>query len=163
MWFLTLLILALAAFFIVKAVKSQAQRKLAEQDRLSEGSGLAGTLPHESQAQTSTTDPSETSVEPGNEATGSATASGGMATATAAMATAAASASLHAATQGLSTDDLALDVQEMIKILNLAEPDAGRLAISREEFSAIRHGDEAAMPSPETLAQVADRLRQMLA
>ena len=55
------------------------------------------------------------------------------------------------------------DVREMIKILNLAEPDAGRLAISPEQLRALREADKSAMPNEQALPEIADRLRKMLA
>jgi hypothetical protein len=73
---------------------------------------------------------------------------------------------------GITSGDALHDIREMIKILNLAAPDAARLGISREEFAALRPGNTAGnvkpatsstMPSADKLDEVADRLRRMLA
>lgn len=63
----------------------------------------------------------------------------------------------------LDTGDLQNDVQEMIKILNLAPSDASRLSISREAFSALLKGNTANAPSADQLSVAATKLRNMLA
>lgn len=169
MWFIILLVLALAAFFIVKAVKAQALRKQAEQERLAEGSGLAGTLSHEAHDGNSAMPAADTASaqSPGSTvASGTAAAVGAAGAAAAGHAAgssgATAKADAHIAATEFNSGDPLRDIQEMIKVLNLAEPDAGRLAISREEFQAIRQGNEANLPSSDSLAAVADKLQRML-
>lgn len=63
----------------------------------------------------------------------------------------------------LDTGDLQNDVQEMIKILNLAPSDASRLSMSREAFSAVLNGSTANAPSADQLSVAATKLRHMLA
>jgi len=180
LWFITLLVLALAAFFIIKAVKATAERRSADQHRLQGGSGLTGTLNHETKASTGSTPHADTSSAPDVTSTNDSGQSGNMAaTATAGVAVAGAAAvaasggNQHAQvaaspsegqqSQVLNSGDSLVDAREMIKILNLAEPDAGRLAISREQFAALRSGDAAAAPSADQLDAVTDKLRSMLA
>lgn len=152
MWFITLLVLALAAFFIIKAVKAHSARQAAEQQenlRLQEGTGLAGSLNQESQTTSASS--------------GAATAAAGVASAAVTASRATDMASGSAQGLGIETGDSLHDAREMIKILNLAEPDAGRLAISREQFSALRSGNAEQAPPSDVVAEVADKLRRMLA
>ena len=152
MWFITLLVLALAAFFIIKAVKAHSARQAAEQQenlRLQEGTGLAGSLNQESQTTSASS--------------GAATAAAGAAAAAVTASRATDMASGSAQGLGIETGDSLHDAREMIKILNLAEPDAGRLAISREQFSALRSGNAEQAPPSDVVAEVADKLRRMLA
>lgn len=166
MWFITLLVLALAAFFIIKAVKAHSARQAAEQQenlRLQEGTGLAGSLNQESQTTSASSGAADTTTASGKAAVaGAATSAAGAAAAvTASRATDMASGSAQGL--GIETGDSLHDAREMIKILNLAEPDAGRLAISREQFSALRSGNAEQAPPSDVVAEVADKLRRMLA
>jgi hypothetical protein len=155
MWFITLLVVALAAFLIVKAVKAQSERKSADEDRQLPDSGLTGSLDHKSMDAGSTA--------------ASAAATSATAGATATGAAAAGSAATTGAAD-LSTGDQLHDIREMIKILNLAEPDAARLDITREQFAALRAAGAqngintaSSLPPDDKLADVAHRLRTMIA
>ncbi|MFK7860566.1 MAG: hypothetical protein AB8B64_17235 [Granulosicoccus sp.] len=68
-----------------------------------------------------------------------------------------------ASTASPDTGDVLSDVREMIKILNLDGPDAGRLGVSRDELVALRKGESSGIPDTETLSNVATKLRKMLA
>lgn len=159
MWFITLLVVALAAFLIVKAVKAQSERKSADEDRQLPDSGLTGSLDHKSMDAGSTA----------ASAAASAAATSATAGATATGAAAAGSAATTGAAD-LSTGDQLHDIREMIKILNLAEPDAARLDITREQFAALRAAGAqngintaSSLPPDDKLADVAHRLRTMIA
>lgn len=136
MWFITLLVLALAAFFIVKSIKAQSLRQAAEQRRLTDGSGVAGNLGHTAPVSSSSTSVSEKieESEPASQP--------------------------HPA---LNSEDSLHDIREMIKILNLAESDASRLGISATAFAALRGTGNANDLPTDSLDSVADRLRKMLA
>jgi|GEM_PF-3549885 len=182
LWFITLLVLALAAFFTIKAVKASAERRSADQHRLRGSSGLTGTLNHDARTSGDDTAHADTSSAPDvAKSTHSADSSQSANTAAAAGVTAGGAAAAVAASGGshreqstaglsgdqqsqvLDTGDSLVDAREMIKILNLAEPDAGRLAISREQFAALRSGNAAAAPSADQLKAVTEKLRSMLA
>ncbi len=60
----------------------------------------------------------------------------------------------------VATGDPALDVREMLKILNLRESDAKRLAISESDYKALKAGNSV-LP-PEDLTAVAEKLRAMI-
>ena len=60
----------------------------------------------------------------------------------------------------VDTGNAGSDIQEMIKILNLAAPDAGRLGVTKETFAALRAGNDV---SADELGGVADKLKKMLA
>lgn len=173
LWFITLLVLALAAFFIIKAFKSHSARQSAEDQRLREGSGLAGSLNHETHSSTASntvsavnTGASGTSGTSGTSGVSKPVAAGIAAVAGAAAVAVTAKGTSQTSTaqqDGLNTGDTSTDVQEMIKILNLAEPDAGRLNISRDQFNALRSGNSSAAPASDQLNDVAAKLRNMLA
>jgi hypothetical protein len=169
MWLVTIIVLALAAFFTMKVLKSQDLRKAAEKEREMQRPGLEGSLntqdsvananlasgASESASSTDLSPPSDMAPAGGQTTTESASAAESSASKV--------TVSTAAAFPLINSGDLADDIREMIKILNLAEPDAGRLAITREEFTAIRHGDDDSQPSGESLTDIADRLRNMLA
>lgn len=157
MWFVTIIVLALAAFFTMKVLKSQDLRKAAEKEREMQRSGLEGTL----SGNDSTLDAPSSTGTPASDSN-TARVSAEASSSTSSTAAGAAGAALSASAL-LNSGDTMNDIREMIKILNLAEPDAGRLAISREEFNAIRLGGDAAEPSGESLTAVAQRLRKMIA
>lgn len=199
MWLITLIILAIVAFFIVKYVKSQSQRQAAEKERLGQSTGIEGTLeherPHSAQSSsnahrnaTGSTGSGAVSTPTGQSAgaagtAGRSVAAGGGAGAAAgagavaagvgavaaagAAATAAGVRSATGAASGtglaLDTGDVVGDIREMIKILNLAEPDARRLSITPEQLRALRNADAQGMPDANALNEVASRLRKMLA
>ncbi len=52
------------------------------------------------------------------------------------------------------------EIQEMLKILNLRDSDAGRLAINKDQYAALKSG--ASDMGATELASVADKLRWML-
>ena len=193
LWLITLLVLAVAAFFVVKMMKSNTQKQQAEHDqlqreRLGSTTGPQGSssAPHESHAGTSPTDSTESSLSStaataaaaagvtatamaaGAAATSTApsgtTPSGTTPTGTAPTGTAAkGSAATSADDSRLASGDTLIDVREMIKILNLDGPDAARLQIQRDQLVALRKGDADGVPDAATLDAVASKLRQMLA
>jgi len=179
MWLVTIIVLALAAFFTMKVLKSQDLRKAAEKEREMQRSGLEGhlgasvstpaaSLPSDTAesghaTHISSTETSGTSPQAARSSANAAKASGSDMNPPGAGAGARSGSSALSASPLLNSGDPMSDIREMIKILNLAEPDAGRLAVSREEFNALRHGDDGTTPSAESLKAVADRLREMLA
>ena len=142
MWFITLLVLALAAYFIIKAISASSKRKELEQQQ----------TPEITTDQSSPPAQSLDSASPGNEVA-APPPSAGNSPATAS----------PTVVEGLNTGDTLKDAQEMIKILNLAGPDAGRLGINAEQFQAIRNGDSATLPGDDQMQAVSDKLRNMLA
>ena len=149
-WLVTLLVLALIAFFIVKMMKSktleqQSQHEQSQQERLANAEAAH-------QASAKNTPPSDSTL-----TSGSAEVSGlaGVASGAAVAATAVGS--------NLSSGDTLADVREMIKILNLDRPDAGRLQISSEQLMAIRQGQTDKLPDADTVNMIAKKLRNMLA
>lgn len=159
MWFFLLLVLAIAAFFIIKAVKSQSNGNTADSAQVSSDSAQAGSLGHDK----------ATSPDPASQADSDTETAATVGTTAAAAATTVS----HSApspvtgagqTLALQTGDQLSDIREMIKILNLAEPDAGRLGISGEQLMALRSGQTGGdLPSDDTQGEVAEKLRHMLA
>ncbi len=148
-WLVTLLIVAAIAFFAVKSMKAKTEQQQAEHDVVQQAR-----LDASAAAQSA----------PAAPALAQATADGGTSTVAAAASVGlAATAAGAVSTAGISTDNTLSDVREMIKILNLDGPDAGRLQISREQMTALRTGEQAGLPDAATLDDVASRLRQMLA
>lgn len=132
MWLITLLVLAVIAYFLVKFLTGKASK---QDSSASEAPVQQNTIPAE-------TNPVSATVET--------------------------SASSHKQMSslpdiGVDTGDLQSDVQEMIKILNLAPSDASRLSLSREAFTALRSGDASNTPSADELGVSAAKLRHMLA
>ena len=157
MWFITLIVLALAAFLVIKAVKAQSDRKTISESESPQASGLQGQLNREPSSQ-NLTEPQSAANDSGQSSTTPAKASDENLQ-TSDTDTAASSESRH--------EELR-EIREMIKVLNLAEVDSVRLEISAEQFNALRAEDSAsvdtgAMPSRETQSDIADRLRRMLA
>ena len=60
----------------------------------------------------------------------------------------------------VSSGDSALDVREMLKILNLRESDAKRIDLSADDYRGLKAGTSA-LPQ-ETVSAVADKLRAMI-
>lgn len=157
MWFITLIVLALAAFLVIKAVKAQSIRKTAGEEDAAAASGMHDQLK------------SDSSSQPMAEPQAAANDSGNLDTTPADSVTDDLQASTaNPAPSTENRQDELQEIREMIKILNLAESDSGRLGISSEQFNALRaedsaRRDTAAMPSGDAQAEVADRLRRMLA
>ena len=155
MWFITLIVLAIAAFLVIKAVKAQSTRKTDSEANSSPTAGQQGQLKRDSSSQ-GMTQPQSAANDAGELSTAQAETE---------------SENLKASTTETSAparsqQEELQEIREMIKILNLAEADSARLAISAEQFNALRaeEGSSAnAMPSREAQADVADRLRRMLA
>lgn len=155
MWFITLVVLALTAFLIIKAVKAQSIRKSEEDSQLGQTSGLQGTLSRESRSQDSV---SQTSSPDNSDATPSSTTE---------------TPSNELSGQTAQTSNSAVDsplesqeIREMIKTLNLTEADSSRLGIDAKQFAALRSEDGenmSSLPAPQVQSDVADRLRRMLA
>lgn len=147
MWLLTLLALAVFAFFLVKYVTAKASQQ-------------------DSSASTAKIEDNQTP--PAKTMTPKALAASDLSQ------TARAGETLHNAPEsvyvtspdsdsGLDTGDVRSDIREMIKILNLAPSDAARLSISRQAFTALSAGDDDHVQSTEEINAVADKLRHMLA
>lgn len=176
MWFITLIVLALAAFFIIKAAKAHASRQAEEQKSLENGQGAQIESNSENSPSTIEGAPSaESPLADTSSASQAPAAYSAVDAATATMAGSAAALAANAASESarssgsdnvqseLNTGDNMRDIQEMMKILNLAESDAGRLDLSREQFNALRKGDAQNSPSEDTLPELANRLRNMIA
>lgn len=157
MWFITLIVLALAAFLIIKAVKAQSNRKIPSEANASPELVPQGQLKRDSSSQNVTRQQSAANdSEPVNTTSGDAPDENLPASAT------------ESATSTEGQQDELLEIREMIKILNLAEVDSARLGVSAEQFNALRKVesgsvDMAVMPSRDAQADIADRLRRMLA
>ncbi len=157
MWFITLIVLAIAAVLVIKAVKAQSNRKTVSEAAPSSTSGLQGQLKRESSSQ-SLTEPKSAANDSGQIDVAPAEVSHENLQASAA----------ETVAPARSQQEELQEIREMIKILNLAEVDSVRLGISKEQFNALRAEDSAsadasAMPSSEEQSGIADRLRRMLA
>lgn len=118
-------------------------------------------------------DASGTSGTPGSSGTSGAAGVAGVAAAAGAASIAAAVGGAASANSGgsssgldantVNTGNAATDIAEMMKILNLAESDASRLDITRDEFEALRQADAAVIADAAKIDNVASRLRKMLA
>lgn len=119
-------------------------------------------------------DASGTSGSPGSSGTSGAAGVAGVAAAAGAASIAAAVGGAASANSGggsssgldantVNTGNAATDIAEMMKILNLAESDASRLDITRDEFEALRQADAAVIADAAKIDNVASRLRKMLA
>lgn len=116
---------------------------------------------------------SGTSGTPGSSGTSGAAGVAGVAAAAGAASIAAAVGGAASANSGgsssgldantVNTGNAATDIAEMMKILNLAESDASRLDITRDEFEALRQADAAVIADAAKIDNVASRLRKMLA
>ena len=173
LWLITLLVLAVVAFYVVKMMKSNTQKQQAEHDQLQcqrldsaaapDGSTNATRDGHADTATTGVTEsPLDTTAATAAAAAGvTATA---MASDVAATGTAARTSTATSAADNLpASGDTLTDVREMIKILNLDGPDAARLQIQRDQLVALRKGDAGGVPDAATLDSVASKLREMLA
>lgn len=175
MWLWILLVLAVIAFFVIKS-KTE---KSSTSD--SSSAGTQGSL--ESTAAESATSTASKVSDTVSSATAGVGAVAGAAVGAAAgaaasaantvqetashvAATAAATAKQAAQTVSnlpdlsVDTGNAGSDIREMIKILNLAAPDAGRLGVSKDTFAALRAGNEV---SADDMSGVADKLKKMLA
>ncbi|MFK7892490.1 MAG: hypothetical protein AB8B63_16850 [Granulosicoccus sp.] len=168
MWLAILLALAIIAFFIVKYMKGKGERQQDANDQLTDTSAGQNSLAQ------STAEPSAIKSGSSNPASGAKSAPAPAVQHQPDAAAQSLSTSTHTAvgvgTAAAGVASLALDsgntladVREMIKILNLAEPDASRLAISPEELRALRNADQSGAPSEQALTELAGRLRKMLA
>lgn len=170
-WLVTLLVLALLAFFIVKSMKASTQNRQVENNQLQ---NEALTASSSAQA-ASTADSAEDSASSGSPSVAQQAGAVAAVAATAGVAANAAANAGQTSDRGTSdsrasesnasvqTGDHLADVREMIKILNLDGPDASRLGISREELTALRKGQSAGTPDAASLENVATKLRQMMA
>lgn len=150
MWFITLLVLAVAAVLIIKAVKAHSERQSANTEDQTPTPGLQGSLkrpePASDGERASSMPDTEESVLPSTQTAATPVAQNSD--------QADSSSTLH-------------DIREMIKTLNLTDSDSPRLGISSDEFNALRNheGPDSSTPSlPDstTQADVAERLRRML-
>ena len=152
MWFITLLVLAVAAVLIIKAVKAHSERQAPDIDDQPLPSGLQGSLPRSDSASgmQSTAD----SANPGQEASAPEPSANGTTVEPAE----------HESSLTSGSASTHEEIREMIKILNLTDSDSPRLGISSDEFNALRNADSSTSGLPDSSAQadVAERLRRML-
>ena len=169
LWLITLLVLAVVAFYVVKMMKSNTQKQQAEHDQLQRQRLDSAAAPdgstnatRDGHADTTTTGVTDSPLD--TTAATAAAAAGVTATAMAAKGTAARTSNATSAAGNLpASGDTLTDVREMIKILNLDGPDAARLQIQRDQLVALRKGDAGGVPDAATLDSVASKLREMLA
>jgi hypothetical protein len=90
-----------------------------------------------------------------------AAAAGVTSSAAASPATATSTATSSTTTPAVSSGNHILDIQDMLKILNLRDSDASRLAISREQYNSLKTGDAGDLNS-EQVQGVVSRLQQMM-
>lgn len=146
MWFMTLIVLAIAAFLIIKAVKAASQRQSTESTRTDQAIPERSDEPRQSE--------STVAVGTSNPASG-----------TTRQPTTSADPE-HVSADSGSDSATAEEIREMIKTLNLAHSDAPRLGISAEQFNALRYSDSSSdgttLPDEASRQEVARRLRRML-
>jgi len=179
-WLISLLVLAVIAFFAVKSMQSnlksgQTENQVDDTTLLSENSengttgatenGLSGDLHESSKDSIATESAAAMGTVAGLGAAGVAIASQGSESAETVSSgnPSGIASSGSVGGTGLSTGDTLSDVREMLKILNLDAPDAGRLAISGEQLLALRANKSDEIPDNESLEHIAAKLRQMLA
>ncbi len=150
MWFITLLVLAVAAVLTIKAVKAHSERQSANTADQTLTPGLRGSLKRPEPA----SDDQESLPMANTEESASPSTQTAATPAAQNPDQADSSSTLH-------------DIREMIKTLNLTDSDSPRLGISSDEFNALRnHGgpdsSNPSLPDPTTQADIAERLRRML-
>ena len=194
-WVISLILLAVAAYFVISALNSKNQYNIknqaidgeidaAESAQLSSdttsgdafqnaggapagagsGSGTAGSAGSGSGSGTSASSASSAS---GSDSSASASTDGASVAGVAAMGATAAAATAAAAIanarehnlKGVAGNSVG-EIQEMFKILNLRDSDAGRLAIEKDQFAALKSGTSKL--GANELTAVADKLRWML-
>ncbi len=150
MWFITLLVLAVAAVLIIKAVKAHSERQSANSDDQAPTPGLQGSLKRPELA----SDGERSSSMHGTEESASPSPQ---------------TASTPAGQNSDQPDSSSTlhDIREMIKTLNLTDSDSPRLGISSDEFNALKNHEGSgsstpSLPDSTTQADVAERLRRML-
>ncbi|NND89309.1 MAG: hypothetical protein HKN42_00495 [Granulosicoccus sp.] len=158
MWFITLLILALAAYLIIKAVKAQATRKALDEAQGAENSGLTGSLQHDSMATQS----------PAQENSGDERAATAVPKDSGTQAGTDVDESTDNTESGQDEGNRLSDIREMLETLNLTESGAEQLGISREQFNALKSDHDAeeyssALPSSDAQKEIAGKLKRMLA
>lgn len=141
MWLITLLVLAVIAFFLVKFFTGKAS----QQDSSASGAQIHNNHPPADKNVAS--DVSQTRQTAQSKQSSSI----------------ADNVSNSLSNLGIDTGNTQNDVQEMIKILNLAPSDASRLSLSRDAFSTLLGGDSSKAPSADELSVAATKLRRMLA
>jgi hypothetical protein len=138
MWLITLLVLAAIAFFLVKLVTGKASKQDSREPAALIQDNHTPTKESAVPTALETTEITENSPSTKN-------------------------VSSSLSDLGVDTGDMQNDVQEMIKILNLASSDASRLSMSREAFSALLKNDTAHGLSADQLSVAGTKLRHMLA
>lgn len=156
MWFITLLVLAVAAVLIIKAVKAHSDRQSAALEDLPVVPGIQGSLRRPEPTSSTESPPGAPDATP-------RAASDTQAASTSADPVAVGQDATSPVDSRSSVDD----IREMIKVLNLTDSDSPRLGISPEEFNALRNQENAQstdlpLPDARTQSDVADRLRKML-
>lgn len=163
-WLFSLLIMALAAYFAIRAIKASTQKQQAEQERFHEGRLNEPSTASNTETNSAESSPAHATAGPGSFSSTAPVAGAAAVSATVAVAaTDAQQEPSDASGSTINTGDTLSDIQEMIKILNLDEPDAGRLHIERSELAALRRGETVGIPDTATLDIVASKLRNMLA
>ncbi|MEE9334670.1 MAG: hypothetical protein V3U65_11340 [Granulosicoccaceae bacterium] len=168
-WVISLILLAVAAYFVISALSSKNKydvRNQATDGEVddSESAQLAGdttssdAFQHAGGAPAGAGSSSGTS---GSAGSGGSSVGGSVAGAAAVGATtAAAIASARKHNIKGVTGNSAGEIQEMLKILNLRDSDAARLAIEKAQFAELKSGTSKL--GANELAAVADKLRWML-
>ena len=187
MWVISLILLAVAAYFIISALNSK--NKIETQNQASDGEVIdgesaqlsdttstdafqnaGGTPAGSGSGNDSPSASNDGSLSGGaaNEPTSSkasststvaaAAAVGAVSTAAASTAAAIASASAHTL-KGVTGNGIG-DIQEMIKILNLRDSDSRRLTIEKDQFAGLASGTSKL--AENELSAIADKLRWML-
>ncbi len=150
MWLITLILLGVAGYFLLQAMTSKNnQSSNSDAESTPPLESQPGGTPESSAAQTD----ARQSVA---DSSGAATA----ASSTAGPTTGAAGIASVAAHQ-IATGDAALDVREMLKILNLRVSDAPRLAISVDQYNSLKAGNDSDLAN-DSVEAVAAQLRRMI-
>lgn len=183
MWLIALVLLALAAYFIVRLLLPKNEISDISSE-VSTGGGTSGgatpgddaSLPGASNIDEATHNanvhgepdgnPGETPAVGATEAattgdTATDAATGGVTTVAAASPATTSATESSAAAPAVNSGNHILDIQDMLKILNLRDSDANRLAISREQYNSLKTRNAGDLNS-EQVQGVLSRLQQMM-
>lgn len=169
MWWIALIALAVIAFFVVKAMQSGKAQQHEHDQSGGHGHDESQNEPQiepQNEPQNDPTSGAHATADVSNNPTGARTAavaaaSAGVAAVASTISGNSESANL-ATSRALNSGDVTGDIREMLKILNLASPDAARLGISGDQLMALRQGTDSAYPDSNALGDVAAKLRSML-
>jgi hypothetical protein len=171
-WVITLILLAVAAYFLLNALRGKNQHDLQNQQAsiadadtqdVAQPSDTSSSdaFQHAGGMPSGTTDNTASNAGGTASAAGSRVANGAAAVAgTAGVTAAAAIASAREHTLKAVSGSGIGDIQEMLKILNLSDSDSSRLAIDKDQFAALKSGNSSLQDAE--LSTIADKLRWML-